>query len=62
MDLTPFHMQVAGIAIIVAMAAGVLFWTSRALLGIHRGYPVYVLPDHDPDHDHQLSEGDLADT
>jgi hypothetical protein len=49
MDLTPLHMQVAGVAIIVAMGLGFLFWTARAMLGLHRGYPVYVLPD--PDHD-----------
>lgn len=49
MELTPLHLQVAGVAIIVAMAIGFLFWAGRALMGIHRGYPVYVLPD--PDHD-----------
>lgn len=59
MDLTPLHMQVAGAAVIVAMAVGFLFWTARALLGMHRGHPVYVLPDPNRDDDF---DGDDADT
>ena len=45
MDVSPLTLQVAGILIVVLMGVGMLFWLVRAAIGIHRGEPVYVLPD-----------------
>lgn len=56
MELTPLHLQIAGVAIIIAMAVGVLFWAARTVLGMHRGHPVYMLPD--PDDDNGESDHD----
>lgn len=62
MELTPLHLQIAGVAIIIAMAVGVLFWAARTVLGMHRGHPVYMLPDPDDDNgDHGDDDGETTD-
>ena len=58
MELTPFHLQVAGIVILIAIAVGFLFWLGRTLLGMHRGYPVYMLPGPDDDNPEDGEAGD----
>ena len=58
MELTPFHLQVAGIVILIAIAVGFLFWLGRTLLGMHRGDPVYMLPDPDDDNPEDGEAGD----
>ena len=58
-ELTPLHLQIAGILALLAAGGAFVWWTVRALLGIHRGHPVYVLPD--PDHDDPSSDRDAPD-
>ena len=58
-ELTPFHMQVAGIAVIVLAGLGLLWWIVHAVMGMHRGRPIYMLPDTHPDtHDADQDDED----
>jgi hypothetical protein len=58
-DLTPFHLQVAGIAVVVLLGLGFLWWIVRSVIQWHNGRPLYVLPEtqHD-DHAHEDDDGD----
>lgn len=48
-DLTPFHLQVIGAVILIGIGLGFLAWVVRRAIGIHRGRPIYMLPDTSPD-------------
>ena len=45
MHLTVDQLQLAGIALLVLMGAGLLLWFVRAAIGWRDGSPVYILPD-----------------
>ena len=59
-ELTPQHLQVAGIVVIVLIGAGFLWWVVHAVMGLHRGRPIYMLPDTHPD-EHDDEPDDDAD-
>lgn len=59
-ELTPLHLQAAGILILLTAGGAFVWWTVRALLGLHRGNPVYMLPD--PDHDDPNGDWEPTDT
>lgn len=61
MTFTPEHMQIAGIVVLVAIGLGMLWWIVHIVLGLHRGRPIYILPetsedDDDDDDDHTESD------
>lgn len=57
--LTPFHMQIAGIAVLVLAGLGFLWWVVHTVMGLHRGRPIYMLPDIHPDeHDAEPDDED----
>lgn len=37
MAIPPIVLQVAGIGVLVALGAGMIFWVSRVVMGWHRG-------------------------
>lgn len=43
--LTPIHMQIAGILVVLAMAGALAWWTLRAVIGMQNGRPIYLLAD-----------------
>jgi uncharacterized membrane protein len=47
--LTPFHLQIAGVAILVLLGVGTIWWIARIVIGRLRGRPMYMLPEADPD-------------
>lgn len=49
MRVTPEQLQFVGVAILVLLGVGLLFWLTRAIMGWHNGNPVYMLPDSDED-------------
>jgi uncharacterized membrane protein len=49
MTLTPFHLQVIGVGILVALGIATVWWIARIVLGRLRGRPIYMLPEADPD-------------
>ena len=65
MALTAFHLQIAGIAIAVAVGIAAIWWIVRAAMGWHSGRALYWLNDAraddaaDEDDDH--AEGDGGD-
>ncbi len=51
MVFTPFHMQIAGVGVLVAVAAGFVWWVAHIVIGRHRGRHIEFLPDIHPDQD-----------
>ena len=49
MTLTPFHLQVAGIAILVIVGVATVWWIAHIVIGRLRGRPIYMLPEANPD-------------
>lgn len=51
MTLTPFHLQVIGVVILVALGLATVWWIGRIVIGRLRGRALYLLPAVDPDAD-----------
>ena len=49
MAFTPFHLQIAGVAILVIVGVATLWWLVHIVIGRLRGRPIYMLPEADPD-------------
>jgi hypothetical protein len=49
MTLTPLHLQIAGVVILIALGVATLWWIAHIVIGRLRGRPIYMLPDTDPD-------------
>ncbi len=59
--LTPLHMQIAGVVVLVLIGAAFLWWVVHIVVGLHRGRPIYMLPDTHPDeHDDDADDGDAG--
>ena len=58
MELTPFHLQLAGIAVVVLLGLGFLWWVVRAVMQWHNGRPLYVLPEQRDEHAHDDDDDD----
>ena len=54
-------MQIAGVAVLVLCGAGLLWWIVHTVMGLHRGRPIYMLPDTHPDeHDSEPDDEDAG--
>jgi hypothetical protein len=49
MALTPYQLQIIGVAILIVLGVATLWWIARIVIGRLRGRPIYMLPDTDPD-------------
>jgi uncharacterized membrane protein len=59
MALTPYQLQIIGVAILIVLGVATLWWIARIVIGRLRGRPIYMLPDTDPDA-HDDDEADDA--
>jgi hypothetical protein len=49
MALTPYQLQLIGVAILIVLGVATLWWIAHIVIGRLRGRPIYMLPDSDPD-------------
>jgi hypothetical protein len=62
MIFTPEHMQIAGIVVLVAIGLAMLWWIVHIVLGLHRGRPIYILPETSEDDDDDDNDDDHAES
>ena len=58
MRITVEQLQIAGIVVIVLIGLGFVGWLVRRVVGISRGHPVYILPDHGNHDDNAADDND----
>jgi hypothetical protein len=58
MQITVQQLQIAGIVVVVLVALGLIGWIVRAVIGMHRGHPVYMLPDTSHEDDNVADDND----
>lgn len=46
---TPFHLQIAGVVILVAVGLAALWWVARVAMGWHSGRATYLIGERPED-------------